>query len=1058
MKTILRLAGTETLEAQEPTKTTIRHSRLGLQTLRDAWQRMSVALLVLVMAFTARAQDANTITISTLDELKAFMVNVHSDNYMGKTVKLANHIDCLGGRFNTGDPVNPSTFVGTFDGQGYKIYNFVNTPTGSGDYGYGAAMFDYAEAGATIKDLTLEGTLPGTNSGAYSAAFVLAVESPIGLHMDNCHFNGSVTNGYHSAALVGFASPGADPSYKDATSVVLTKCTANATITTTGEFTVGGLVTKGTNVQAENCSFTGTISGKWTMGGLIGEAVNCSFTDCSFSGSMGAGPGASTSTLSNGGCGGLVGYSDGSVFTDCTSTVDISWDLTSDYNDGQGRTNSKNFIGEGGAAGVTLGASKFTNCSATGKLVAAHGYAGGFVGWTAGAETFMNCMTDVTINAAASHTSTIGNGGFAACVASNGATFKDCTTSSLGKDIYGGFYNVQHPKSDVTVGANTFHSCTVNNVSVFGEGNNANTGGFCVNTWNGTFTDCTVRGGEPEAGFVLIAGKKPNSDYDDVQTSTFTNCTVIGATVTTGFVRTTNPDNSSTNINTFSGCRAACAYDNLCNGSSYDGFAHILGNKTTVVDCAAYGAQAGGSDELYGFAYQIQPGATVSRCVGAVLPLASQTGGAGFAGMISYDTAVEDCYSVYAPTMAAQKNHQQGGFVLETSLGISSSQVSSSGSDKLERCFALGVIPESMLSGNGSFCGGTPVYPSGATYDVRFEDCYRPKESQIGDFNNQDHPGVGELTKAEFASATGATMPHYEFGTTWHAPQGVASSPYLNASTDSNDDFWTYTTVIGGKGHILINGEAPKEAYPAGARIKVKAVCDNDYMLFTGWVGEGFDDPTEQETWYTVKNVSAIAAMWTPADNINVTGNSVVAGEYWSTFYHPEADYQVGANEKAYIGTVNGNSVTLTEVTGGFIPAGNAVILKGASASFDLTRATTGDAFDFSGNSLLGGSTVADGKVAYTLAAKNGVIGFYKFVGTALNPNKAHLEIAPSSAPARNFFGFDIEGNETGIENVHCSMVNVQSDAWYTLDGRKLNGVPTSKGVFINNGRKVVIK
>ena len=30
--------------------------------------------------------------------------------------------------------------------------------------------------------------------------------------------------------------------------------------------------------------------------------------------------------------------------------------------------------------------------------------------------------------------------------------------------------------------------------------------------------------------------------------------------------------------------------------------------------------------------------------------------------------------------------------------------------------------------------------------------------------------------------------------------------------------------------------------------------------------------------------------------------------------------------------------------------------------------------------------------------------------------------------------------------------------AWYTLDGKRLNGVPTTKGLYINNGKKVVIK
>jgi hypothetical protein len=51
------------------------------------------------------------------------------------------------------------------------------------------------------------------------------------------------------------------------------------------------------------------------------------------------------------------------------------------------------------------------------------------------------------------------------------------------------------------------------------------------------------------------------------------------------------------------------------------------------------------------------------------------------------------------------------------------------------------------------------------------------------------------------------------------------------------------------------------------------------------------------------------------------------------------------------------------------------------------------------------------------------------------------------------------DGETTGIISVHDSgfMVN-GSDAWYTLDGRKLDGKPTRAGVYINNGKAVVIK
>ena len=32
------------------------------------------------------------------------------------------------------------------------------------------------------------------------------------------------------------------------------------------------------------------------------------------------------------------------------------------------------------------------------------------------------------------------------------------------------------------------------------------------------------------------------------------------------------------------------------------------------------------------------------------------------------------------------------------------------------------------------------------------------------------------------------------------------------------------------------------------------------------------------------------------------------------------------------------------------------------------------------------------------------------------------------------------------------------NDAWYTLDGRKLQAKPIQKGVYIQNGRKVVVR
>jgi hypothetical protein len=69
--------------------------------------------------------------------------------------------------------------------------------------------------------------------------------------------------------------------------------------------------------------------------------------------------------------------------------------------------------------------------------------------------------------------------------------------------------------------------------------------------------------------------------------------------------------------------------------------------------------------------------------------------------------------------------------------------------------------------------------------------------------------------------------------------------------------------------------------------------------------------------------------------------------------------------------------------------------------------------------------------------------------------NPQYVAPSPSPAPANLRIAW---GNVTGIENGRWKMEEVRSDYWYTLDGRQLQGKPTTKGLYINNGNKVVIK
>jgi hypothetical protein len=71
----------------------------------------------------------------------------------------------------------------------------------------------------------------------------------------------------------------------------------------------------------------------------------------------------------------------------------------------------------------------------------------------------------------------------------------------------------------------------------------------------------------------------------------------------------------------------------------------------------------------------------------------------------------------------------------------------------------------------------------------------------------------------------------------------------------------------------------------------------------------------------------------------------------------------------------------------------------------------------------------------------------------------AYLETASNlDSFARSIFVEEPDGSTTAINTITGEQINFVNDAWYTLNGVKLNGMPTEKGVYINNGKKIVIK
>ena len=66
-------------------------------------------------------------------------------------------------------------------------------------------------------------------------------------------------------------------------------------------------------------------------------------------------------------------------------------------------------------------------------------------------------------------------------------------------------------------------------------------------------------------------------------------------------------------------------------------------------------------------------------------------------------------------------------------------------------------------------------------------------------------------------------------------------------------------------------------------------------------------------------------------------------------------------------------------------------------------------------------------------------------------------EELPQSITVR-LVGSNGETNGIGTLDTKTGELSFDSEAWYTLDGVRLSGKPSTKGIYINNGKKIVIK
>ena len=168
------------------------------------------------------------------------------------------------------------------------------------------------------------------------------------------------------------------------------------------------------------------------------------------------------------------------------------------------------------------------------------------------------------------------------------------------------------------------------------------------------------------------------------------------------------------------------------------------------------------------------------------------------------------------------------------------------------------------------------------------------------------------------------------------------------------------------------------------------------------------------------------------------------------------------------INDFDGDDGTLTLSTIEKVPAGTGLLLKGpASTAFVIPFAESTE--DIWNNYLVGvtsGETVVpvatDDNTNFILAnGSHGINWYTLYYAGPIGAYKAYLSLPTGqlnlTSGAPSFTWVYGDGGTTTIDNGELRIEN-STDAWHTLDGRRLSGKPTAKGIYIHNGRKVFIK
>ena len=355
--------------------------------------------------------------------------------------------------------------------------------------------------------------------------------------------------------------------------------------------------------------------------------------------------------------------------------------------------------------------------------------------------------------------------------------------------------------------------------------------------------------------------------------------------------------------------------------------------------------------------------------------------------------------------------------------------------------------------------------------------------------------------ETETFTLTNPTRKGYEFlgwtGTGLTEPTKnvtIAKGSIDNRSYTANWQIINYTIA-----YDLAGGEvatANPENYTVETATFTLTNPTREGYTFKGWTGTGLDGATmtvtiakgstgnrsytatwERNTITLVDNAdnSDLLEEWDGVvADVTLSGRTFTKNNQWNTICLP-FDLTIAGSvlDGAEVRTLSSTSIAGQNLTMSFsepvteMVAGKPYVIRWTSGSALVDPKFEGVTVKNEKNSVMTGDVEFIGVFAPTALVKDDVTNLYlgsnntlyypNVDGFKVNAFRGYFKVSDSTAA----MGFNViadfgSGSTTRIQNAE----NAESelDSWYTLNGVKLDGKPTQKGVFIHNGTKVVIK